>query len=131
MRDRGFRQNAMAEIEDEAATGVILQDIVDRAIERRAARDQRQGIEVTLNGDTILNMGADQGWLSRPIDADAIDAGPVHIVGQKRAGPSGKTDDLCVGGLLAHAFDDTARWLNRPAREFAWWQDAGPGIENL
>ena len=60
MRDRGFRLNAVAEVEDQPAAGVICQHVVDRAVERRAAGDQRQRIEIALHGDAVLHALADQ-----------------------------------------------------------------------
>jgi hypothetical protein len=60
MRDRGFRQDAVAEIEDQPSFRVVRQHIVDRAIERRAARDQRQRIEIALHGSFGLHPLADQ-----------------------------------------------------------------------
>ena len=60
MRDRGFRLDAVAEVEDQPAAGEIRQHVVDRAIERSAAGDQRQRIEIALNGDAVLHALADQ-----------------------------------------------------------------------
>ncbi len=131
MRDRGFRLNAVAEIEDQPAAGVIRQHIIDRSIERGTTCDQHQRIEIALYRDTALNFLADQRGLGGPIDADGIDAGRFDIGWQQRAGPARKTDDLCVRYLLAHAFDDAFRRFDRPALEFARWQHAGPGIEDL
>src|SRR5882724_7367262 len=55
MRDRGFRLDAVPEVEDQPAGGVILQHVVDGAIERGTAGDQRQGIEIALNRDAVLH----------------------------------------------------------------------------
>src|SRR5882724_786527 len=55
MRDRGFRLNAVAEVEDQPAAGVVRQHVVDGAIERGAAGDQGERIEIALNGDTALH----------------------------------------------------------------------------
>ena len=96
MRDRGFRLNAVAEIEDQPAAGVIRQHIIDRSIERGATCDQHQRIEIALYRDTVLNFLSDQRRLGGPIDADGIDAGRFDIGWQQRAGPARKTDDLCV-----------------------------------
>src|ERR1700738_1555870 len=49
MRDRGFRQNAVAEVEDQPPGGEIRKHVVDRAIERSTTGDQRQRIEIALN----------------------------------------------------------------------------------
>jgi hypothetical protein len=55
----------------------------------------------------------------------------VHISRQLRASASGKADDLRARNFPAHALDDAAGRLNRPACEFARRQHAGPGVENL
>src|ERR1700724_4092352 len=60
MRDRGFRLDAVAEVEDQPAAGVIRKHVVDRLIQRRAAGDQRQRIEIALDGDTVLHPFADK-----------------------------------------------------------------------
>ena len=60
MRDRRFRLNAVAEIEDQPAAGEIRQHVVDGAIQRRAAGDQHQRIEIALHRDAVLHLVADQ-----------------------------------------------------------------------
>ena len=60
MRDRGFRLDAVAEVEDQTAGGEIRQHVVDGAIQRSAARDQYQRIEIALHRDAALNLVADQ-----------------------------------------------------------------------
>ena len=60
MGDRGFRLDAVAEIEDQPALRVIGQHIVDGAVERGAAGDQRQRIEIALHRDQALHALADQ-----------------------------------------------------------------------
>ena len=48
MRDRGFRLDAVAEVEDQPSLGVIRQHVVDGTVECGAASDQRlkvRGIE--------------------------------------------------------------------------------------
>ncbi len=61
----------------------IRQHVVDRAVERGAAGDQRQRIEIALHGDAALHALADQRRLRRPVDADGIDAGCLDIAGQQ------------------------------------------------
>ena len=57
--DRRFRLDAVAEIEDQSAGGIVFQHVVDSAIECRATGDQRQRIEITLQCNTILYALAD------------------------------------------------------------------------
>src|SRR5262249_52368142 len=111
MGDRSFRQNAVAEVEDQPALRVVRQHIVDRAIERRAAGDQRQRIEIALDGDARLHALADEGRLGSPVDADSIDAGCLDIDWKLRRGATGEADDLRVRDFRANACDDAARWL--------------------
>ena len=50
VRDRGFRQNAMTEIENQWAVAKLLHDIVHLAVERCATRQQGQWIDIALYG---------------------------------------------------------------------------------
>src|SRR5690242_12830394 len=59
MGDRRFRLDAMTEIEDQRALAVIRQHIVDRAIERVAAGDQRERIKIALHRGAALHAFAD------------------------------------------------------------------------
>ena len=56
MRDRRFRQNAVAEIENKRPAGEGLQHRIDAAIERRAAGEQRQRIEIALHRHAALDL---------------------------------------------------------------------------
>src|SRR5665213_2202696 len=78
MRDRGFRLDTVAEIEDQPAFGVIRQHVVDRPVERSAAGDQRQRVEIALDRHAVLHVLADQYRVGRPVDADRVDAGCLH-----------------------------------------------------
>src|SRR5260370_684061 len=60
MRDRRFRLDAVAEVEDQPAAGVICKHVVDRLVQRGAAGDQRQWIEIALDGHNVLYPRADQ-----------------------------------------------------------------------
>ncbi len=55
MRDRGFRLDAVTEIEDQSTASVIRKHVVDRLIERGAAGDQRQRIEIN-DGSAAQSM---------------------------------------------------------------------------
>ena len=73
MRDRRLRQDAVAEIEDQRALGEVLQDVVDRAVERGAAGEQHQRVEIALHGDAALHVRAHERRLRGPVDADRVD----------------------------------------------------------
>ena len=86
MRDRGFRGDAVAEVEDEPSLREVRQHVVDGAVERGTAGDQGERIEIALDGDPALHAFADQGGLRRPVDGDRIDLGCADIGRQQRAG---------------------------------------------
>ena len=79
MGDRRLRLDTMAEIEDQAPLRKIRQHIVNRAVERIAAGDQHQRIEIALHGDFALHALADEGGLGGPVDTDGVDAGRLDI----------------------------------------------------
>src|SRR5258707_1374976 len=82
-----------------------------------------QGARMTLTASVLDETGG--------LFIEASRAGRVDIRRQQRAGASGKADDLCVGDFSAHALDNAAGRLDRPALEFARRQHTGPGVENL
>src|SRR4051795_11825977 len=73
MGDRRLRLDAVAEIEDEPPLRKVRQRVVDRAVERIAAGDEHQRIEIALHGDLALYALADEGRLRSPVDADGVD----------------------------------------------------------
>ncbi len=79
MRDRRLRQDAVAEIEDEWAARQRRQDVVDVAVERRAAGEQRQRIEIALHRHARLELLARERAVDRPVEADRVDAGSLDI----------------------------------------------------
>ena len=113
MRDRGFRQDAVTEIEDQPAFRVIRQHVVDRAIERGASGNQHQRIEIALHGDLVLHPLANEFRLGGPVDADGIDwtAEPSLIRErvQSRVAVQGNLDPLALiagGDALHRAVDE-------------------------
>ena len=72
MRDRRSRQDAVAEIEDVAAGGERRHHVVDFAVERGAAGQQRKRIDITLHCDTRLQGIARNLSLESPVNADAV-----------------------------------------------------------
>src|SRR3954470_13764119 len=106
MGDRRLRLDAVAEIEDEPPLRKIRQRVVDRAVERGAACDQHQRIEIALSPSLGLHALADEGRLRGPVDADSVDAGRLDEPGELRTGTARKADDLRIRHLGAHALDD-------------------------
>ena len=64
MRNRGFRLDAVTEIEDQPPRREIFQYVVDRTIQRVAAGDQGQRIEIALYGDLGVHTVAGMRGLS-------------------------------------------------------------------
>ena len=109
----------------------ILQDVVDRAIERGAAGEQRQRIEIALHGDAALHVLAHEGRLGHPVDAHRVDRHAVEIACERGAGAARKADDLRAGHLAAHVLDHAPHRRDAPALELGGRQHAGPGVEDL
>src|SRR2546421_99595 len=80
MSNWSFRQDAVTEIEDERPRGKILQNIIDGAIERRAAHEQHQRIEIALHGDLVLDMPAHKCRLGSPVDAYGVHRRRAYIL---------------------------------------------------
>ena len=70
MRNRRCGQNAMAEIKDQRSAGERRQHVIDFAVERRAAGEQRQRIDIALHRGTRLQHIAGDGAGKRPVDPD-------------------------------------------------------------
>src|SRR4051794_1111748 len=95
MRDRGFRQDAVAQIEDEGFCGERLEHLVDRAIERAAAGQQGERIEIALHRPTGLDAVARKAAIDHPIETDRIDRDMLDVAQQRAAGAARKPDDFC------------------------------------
>ncbi len=78
MRDRRIRQDAVAEIENKRPGRKCRQDRIDRPIERRAAGQKHQRIEIALNRAQWLNVLADKTKVGRPINADGVDGDGIE-----------------------------------------------------
>src|SRR6186997_1945387 len=63
MRNWRFRQDAVTEIEDERPRPEVFQNFVNGAIERGAAGEQDQRVEIALHGNFALHVLADKAGL--------------------------------------------------------------------
>ena len=132
MRDRGFRLDAVAEIEDQPALRIVRQHVVDRG--DRARRHLR-------SAPADRDCPAPRLWFctrSRISEGSAAQSmltasTPVASTypGSSAPAPRGKPMIFASGTFAAHACDDAAGRLDRPARKFARRQHAGPGVEDL
>src|SRR5215471_17128238 len=131
MCDRCLRQDAVSEIEDEGPLGKYLEYVVDRAIERCAADEQRQRIEVSLHRHAPLDLITGKNAINRPIEADRIDWNVFNVAHERRADATRKSNHLRIRYVAAYFRDDALSGSDTPAMEFVLRQNAGPGIENL
>src|SRR5262249_31095860 len=131
MCDRRLRQDAVPEIEDEGPLGKYLEYVVDRAIERGAAHEQRQRIEVSLHRHAPLDLITGKNAINRPIEADPINGDVSDVAQERGAHPTRKSNHLRARYVAAYLRDDALSGTNAPAMEFLRRQNAGPGIENL
>ena len=65
-------------------------------VERRAAGEQHQRIEIALHRPRRLDLLAREAAIDHPVESDRIDRDPLDIAPQRRAGAARKPDDLRV-----------------------------------
>ena len=93
MRDRGFRLDAVAEIEDQPAPAVIRQHIVHRAVECGAA--EREVLWV-LNGhcNSPIAGHAEIRGAEMSLSASVLDHAGSRIIEASRSGPADRPREL-------------------------------------
>src|SRR5215468_9640597 len=131
MCDRRLRQDAVSEIEDEGPLGKRLKYVIDRAVERGAAGEQHQRVEVSLHRHAPLDLISRKSRIDGPIEADGIDRNIFHVTQERSANATRKSDYLGPGYVAAHFRNNARRGIDAPSLEFIRRQNAGPGIENL
>ena len=95
MRDRGFRQDAVAEVEDQPAARVIRQHVVDGAVERGAGALLPAYVEATGVDAVSIDWAAEPSLIRERV--------------QSRIGVQGNLDPLALiagGAALDRAVDD-------------------------
>src|SRR5256885_5256048 len=102
MCDRRLRQDAVSEIEDEGPLGKRLEYVIDRAVERAAAGEQHQRVEVSLHRHATLDLVTRKSGIDRPIETDGIDRNIFHIAQERSTDTTRKSDYLCARYLAAH-----------------------------
>src|SRR5258705_7959029 len=105
MRDRGLRQDAVAEIEDERSLGKRLKDVIHSTIERGAAGKQRQWIEISLHRNAPLDLIAHEGEIGCPIQPHCIDGHVFDIAQKSSPDAAGKSNDPGTRYVTAHLPD--------------------------
>src|SRR5580700_6405466 len=72
MTDGGVRQDAVAKVENERVSPERFENGVGRTIERRTAGEQRQRIEIALNGAQRLDVVARKIQFHHPVEPHGI-----------------------------------------------------------
>src|SRR5208283_434479 len=103
----------------------------DFPLERRAASQQRQRIEIALKRDAVLRVPCGAAGIARCVEPDAVGAEPGNATRKMRPRSARKGDDERLGPRLLHPRDDLAQGLENPPLELRWRQHARPAIENL
>src|SRR5208283_1845695 len=73
MLDGRLRQDAVTEIEDMRSRLESLDDTLDVLVETGAAGDQRQRVEIALQGIAFGQSGDGDPWLDAGVEADPVD----------------------------------------------------------
>src|SRR5690349_21676574 len=101
----------MAEIEDERAAPERLKNTPRRFLERCAAGDEEERVEIALDRTGLLEV-ARRGERNRRVEAERSNAGLGEIGGIEKPGHARKADDREVGITLAERRHDTPRRLD-------------------
>src|SRR5260370_17668264 len=131
MCERRLRQDAVSEIEDEGPLGKCLDYVVHRAIERSAADEQRQRVEVSLHRHAPLDLITRKNGINRPIEADRIDRDVFDVAQERGTDATRKSDHLRTRYVAAYFCDDASGGTHTPAMEFVRRQTPVPATENL
>src|SRR5262249_10974515 len=99
MLDRGFRKNAVPQIEDERAIGKRLENVLDLTVEHRSSNEQDHRVEITLDRDVSRDLVAREAAVDRPVEADGLNRNLLDVSRQGRADATGKADDSCFRPL--------------------------------
>ena len=79
MRDRGCRQDAVAEVKDQRASAEMFHDVINLAVKCRTASQERQWIDIALHWHPRLKRIAGDLSLKGPVNTDRADACHLHI----------------------------------------------------
>src|SRR5579871_1023797 len=132
MSNRGFRENAVSEVEDKSPGPHRRQNRIDRFIERVPAGEEANRVQVSLQNrarrqaprSPFHRYGRVQRYC---IDAGFLSIGPITI----QRGAAWETNDPSVLALLPNGLDDSLRRRNDPTAESSGWQSSCPTIEDL
>src|SRR4051812_44569586 len=84
MRNRSLRHNAVAEIEDKRAARECFEDLINRAVKRRATGDKHERIEIALHRNARLDLITCKRGINCPIETNSIDRHVRDVAQQPR-----------------------------------------------
>src|SRR3954447_22922283 len=129
--DRRIRQDAVAEVENKWPGPKRGEDRIDAAVERGAARAQRQRIEVALHRTPALDLISRKIKVNHPIQTNGIDLNILDVALQIAARAPWEPDYLRARHRAPHIGNDSFGRRNAPALKFVGRQNSCPGIEDL
>src|SRR6516165_6993602 len=115
---RCFRQHAMAEIENERSLRESGQNSIDRTVQSRAASEQDERIEITLNWPPLLDHRSRKFELDGPIEPHGVDRNRIEVARELRAGATRKADNSRSRNLPTNLFNNANHRLDAPHLEF-------------
>src|SRR5262245_15876688 len=126
-----FRQDAVAKIEDQWTTTEYFHNIVDLTIERGAACEKSEWIDVALHRHTRLQHVTRNRSLKSPINSNRAYAGHFNVGQDHCTCSARKPDNFCSWYLTTHALHDFLRRRNAPPIKLIMPQDPNPGVATL
>src|SRR5919204_2824084 len=87
MRDGCFGKNAVPQIKDAGAPGEVRKICIDGAIERVAASEQDQRIELALQRQGGRDFFAHELHVHRPVETNRIDRNILRVIRKAAPGP--------------------------------------------
>src|SRR5688500_14701397 len=106
MGDRGVLLNAVPQVEYVWSAGQRVKDPGDRFLQRLAASDQGERVEIALDRHPVGKLAAGPGRVDRLVESDRIHPGFAGIGAEPSARSLGKADDRHVGMASLQLIDD-------------------------
>src|SRR5215204_6435888 len=131
MRDRGFLENAVTEIEDVRPSGEGVKHAVDGPDEPLAAGKQGQRIEVALHRKSGGQLFVGPGGVHRLVEANGIHLRLASISGKLPTRALWKANETHMRMTLADSRGDARSGPDDPTLELCWSKAPGPAVEQL
>src|SRR5215510_10299478 len=128
---RRLRQHAMSEVEDEGSIAKQPAQVSHRSLERRAASDQQNWVEITLNRrERLQPLTGVAGW-DHLIKADPVDPSLSDVALVENTRATREANDRMIRKAPLQGRNDGSRRFDDPAPERRFRQDACPSVEEL